>query len=79
MQSQCNLNQNPNGIFHRNKTNEPKICMDSQNIPKLKVFLGFLGGSEGKESACNEGDLGSIPGLRISPGGGNSNPFSILA
>ena len=27
------------------------------------VFLGFPGGSAGKESACNVGDLGSIPGL----------------
>ena len=29
---------------------------------------GFSGGSDGKESACNEGDTGSIPGLRRSPG-----------
>ena len=27
------------------------------------VFLGFPGGSDGKESACNAGDLHSIPGL----------------
>ena len=32
------------------------------------VFLGFPCGSAGKESACNVGDLGSIPGLRRSPG-----------
>ena len=32
------------------------------------VFLGFPGGSAGKESACNAGDLGSIPGLGRSPG-----------
>ena len=31
--------------------------------------------STGKESACNVGDLGSIPGLGGSPGEGNSNPF----
>ena len=30
--------------------------------------MGFLGGSAGKESACNAGDLGSIPGLGRSPG-----------
>ena len=30
-------------------------------------------GSEGKESACNSGGLGSIPGLGGSPGGGNGN------
>ena len=35
------------------------------------VFLGFPGGSDGKESACNAGDLGSIPGLGRSSGGGN--------
>ena len=35
------------------------------------VFLGFPGGSEGKESTCNVGDLGLIPGLRRSPGKGN--------
>ena len=36
---------------------------------------GFPGGSEGKASACNEGDLGSIPGSRRSPGEGNGNPL----
>ena len=37
------------------------------------VFLGFPGGSDGKESACNAGDLDSIPGLGRSPGEGNGN------
>ena len=32
------------------------------------LILGFPSGSEGKESACNEGDLGSIPGPGRSPG-----------
>ena len=36
---------------------------------------GFPGGSEGKASACNEGDPGSIPGSRRSPGEGNGNPL----
>ena len=35
----------------------------------------FPGGSDGKESACNAGDLGSIPGLGRSPGGGHSSPL----
>ena len=35
----------------------------------------FPGGSDGKESACNEGYLGSIPGLGISSGEGNGNPI----
>ena len=39
------------------------------------VSLGFPGGSAGKESACNAGNLGSIPGLGRSPRGGNSNPL----
>ena len=34
------------------------------------VFLGFPCGSAGKESACNAGDLGLIPGLGRSPGEG---------
>ena len=38
-------------------------------------FPGFPGGSDGKESACNVGDLGSIPGLGRSLGKGNGNPF----
>ena len=37
--------------------------------------MGFPGGSDGKESACNAGDLGSIPGLGRSPGEGNGNPL----
>ena len=36
---------------------------------------GFPGGSDGKESAYNVGDLGSSPGLGRSPGGGNGNPL----
>ena len=35
-------------------------------------LLCFPGGSAGKESACNVGDLGLIPGLGRSPGEGNS-------
>ena len=37
--------------------------------------MGFSGGSENKESACNVGDLGSIPGLGRFPGEGNGNSF----
>ena len=36
---------------------------------------GFPGGSDGKESPCNAGDLGSILGPGRSPGGGHSNPL----
>ena len=37
--------------------------------------MGFPGGSDGKESTCNVGDLGSIPRLGRSPGGGHGNPL----
>ena len=40
----------------------------------LGKLLGLPEGLDGKESACNAGDLGSIPGLGRSPGGGNGNP-----
>ena len=39
------------------------------------VFLGFLCGSLGEESACNAGDLCLIPGLGRSPGEGDGNPL----
>ena len=41
----------------------------------LWIYPGFPGGSKGKASACNEGDLGSIPGLGRSPGKGTGNPL----
>ena len=40
-----------------------------------QVFLGFLGGSNDKESACNAGDLVLIPGWGRAPGGGHNNPL----
>ena len=39
------------------------------------VFVGFPGASDGKESSCNAGDLGLIPGLERSPGGGHGKPL----
>ena len=56
-----------------------------QHLISLKLCcllpcLGFPAGSEVKASACNAGDLGSIPGLGRSPGEGNSNllHYSVL-
>ena len=40
--------------------------------------MDFPGGSDGKASAYNEGDPGSIPGLGRSPGEGNGTPFPVL-
>ena len=42
------------------------------------LSVGFPGGSNGKESACNVGDPGSISGLGRSPGEGNGNPLHRL-
>ena len=39
------------------------------------MYLGFPGDSDGKESTCNAGDLGSIPGLGRSLGGGHGSPL----
>ena len=39
--------------------------------------MGFLGGSDGKESAISVGDLGSIACLGRSPGEGNGNPLQV--
>ena len=39
---------------------------------------GFPGGSAGKESSCNAGDMGSIPGSGRCPGEGNGNPLIFL-
>ena len=41
----------------------------------LSLSSGFPGGSDGKESTCNAGDPGLIPGLGRSPGEGNGYPF----
>ena len=46
-----------------------KICWRRDRLP-TPVFLGFPCGSAGKESACNVGDVGLIPGLGRFPGEG---------
>ena len=47
----------------------------SRGNKHCSYFLCFLGGSDGKVSAYNAGDLGSIPGLGRSPRGGHGNPL----
>ena len=49
--------------------------MHSEEMPWARAALGFPGGSERKESACNAGDAGSIPGWGRSPGEGNGYPL----
>ena len=51
-----------------------KIPWRRDGLP-TPVFLDFPSGSAGKESTHNMGDLGSIPGLRRSPGKGKSYPL----
>ena len=51
-----------------------KIPWRRDRLPTL-VVMGFPGGSDGKESSSNAGDLGSIPGSGRSPGKGNGNPL----
>ena len=41
----------------------------------IQEVIGFLGGLVGKESTCNAGDLGLIPGLGRCPGEGNGYPL----
>ena len=41
----------------------------------MNIMWGFPGGSEGKASACNAGDPGSIPGSGRSLGEGDGNPL----
>ena len=45
------------------------------NYKYIHFYGGFPGGSEGKASACNAGELSSIPGSGRSPGEGNGNPL----
>ena len=47
---------------------------EEKGLPTL-VFLIFPSGSDGKESACNVGDLSLIPGLKRSSGKGNGYPL----
>ena len=48
------------------------FCLTSDCLGLVFYSLGVPGVSDGKESTCNEGNLGSIPGLGRYPGKGNS-------
>ena len=60
-----------NKIFTMNVSSR---ALDPKYIRKCYNSKSFPGGSDGRESACNAGDPGSIPGLGRSPEG-NGNPF----
>ena len=52
-----------------------KLKERQREMNNLTVLVGFPGGSAGKESTCNAGDMGSIPGLGRSSGEGNGYPL----
>ena len=62
------------------------MCLTVAFILQLRNFqllpiierMGFPGGSDSKESACNTGDTGSIPGLGRSSGEGNGYPLQLF-
>ena len=60
-----------------NFQNHFQILPSARKHPNLKLrnSLGFPGDSDGQESTCSAGDLGSIPGLGRSPGEGHGNPL----
>ena len=68
-----------NGILHqvpRGGRVEDLTLGSSPTLMKgIYIQMGFPGGSDGKASACNAGDLGLIPGLGRPPGEGNGNPL----
>ena len=59
----------------REEDNERLDLWGEHRLILTAVIWGFPHSSVGKESTCNAGDLGSIPGLGRSPGEGNANPL----
>ena len=70
--SKCILRNDEHVFLNLAKLSEGSIYIFSQFVQNQKDFPG---GSAGKESACNEGHLGSIPGLGRSHGERNSCPL----
>ena len=73
MQADSLPSESPGKPLH-SKEGHSMITWKRDRLPTL-VFLGLPGGSDSKESACNAGDLGLIPGSGRSPGDGNGNPL----
>ena len=78
---ECSSSSFPSPHVHLPLKSSPHFFSVRNKIISALIFLftivlmGFPGGSDGKESACNVGDLGSIPGLGRSSGEGNGNPL----
>ena len=60
------------GIKHRDSVLHVCVCVC---VCVCMYIYIYMYGSDDKESPCIEGDLGSIPGLGRSPGGGHGNPL----
>ena len=72
------------GLHHSGTLKEDKFYVSDQSENRAKIekvpsveyiFMGFPCGSAGKESTCNAGDLGLIPGLGRSPREGKGYPL----
>ena len=61
-------------LDHMLKSRDVTLPTNAHRV-KGMIFLASLDGSVGKESACNAGDPGSVPGWGKSPGEGNGNPL----
>ena len=66
------VNFKTKSLFYKNNNGKGKLVYI---LLSCLYLLGFPGSSEGKESACNVGDLDSIPRTGRSPGEGNGNPL----
>ena len=69
------VNQDLYLIFSLDIISLEKSLLTFYSYVLVLCVLGFPGGSDSKEFACNAGDLGSIPGLARSPGGGHGSPL----
>ena len=61
--------------FNSGKRQHSHQALRLNSLYLISLTLSFPGGSDSKAYACNTGDLGSIPGLGRSPGGGHGNPL----
>ena len=68
---ECLVYQLPSVLFNPDSIED---CMTFL-LTVFVCFTGFPSGLDGKESACNEEDLGSVPGSETSPGEGNGYPL----
>ena len=61
--------------LHKNNGRHKQVGTNTSDLIQQLNCMGFPGSSDGKESTCNAGDLGLIPGSRRSPGEKNGNPL----